>query len=350
MSTYFIHNRFDGCNYYRCILPQRELGWKGDRMTLGDERVSPEVSANNSISADNVIFQRPDDDSRLTVAWRLKQLGKKIIFENDDTYKNNDQMKFKGQLEKRIETLDDFIRISDLVITTTEFLADEYKQINKNVVVCPNAVEPLDWPIPKRNESDVCRIGIVGSVAMNYDFEPIRELLQDLGKRKDIQLVLFSLPPKAEDKKTDDIVKGFYVDEFAFWKTINVEWVPFVPMEEYFETLNNLKLDIMLIPREDSYFNRCKSNCKFLEASMLEIPVIAQGFPDEKSPYQVSKNDKDYMFIANTKEDWKEMTEKLIESKELREDMGEKAHKYVLENYHIKKLAPLWRDAINKLS
>ena len=41
----------------------------------------------------------------------------------------------------------------------------------------------------------------------------------------------------------------------------------------------------MLIPRGENYFNRCKSNIKFLEASMCEIPVIAQSFTTNDSPY-----------------------------------------------------------------
>ena len=61
-------------------------------------------------------------------------------------------------------------------------------------------------------------------------------------------------------------------------------------MIDYFDTLNDLELDIMMIPRKDNYFNKCKSNIKFLEASMCEIPVITNYFKD--SPYE---KDGDYV-------------------------------------------------------
>ena len=88
--------------------------------------------------------------------------------------------------------------------------------------------------------------------------------------------------------------------------------------------LNELRLDMMIIPRADNYFNRCKSNVKFLETSMLEIPVIAQAFPTGDSPYQQNPEDSKYLILATDYNSWIDNIEKLIADKNLRLEMGKK--------------------------
>jgi glycosyltransferase involved in cell wall biosynthesis len=128
---------------------------------------------------------------------------------------------------------------------------------------------------------------------------------------------------------------------------MNIEWHHAVPLADYMDKLNDLRLDIMLIPREDNYFNRCKSNVKFLEASMCEVPVIAQGFPDGNSPYQGV--DEKQLVICNTIDEWSVAVNALILDKSRRTEMGKSAKKYVLENYNINNNAELWRKEYVKL-
>ena len=105
-------------------------------------------------------------------------------------------------------------------------------------------------------------------------------------------------------------------------------------MAEYFEKLNDLELDLMLIPRRETYFNKCKSNLKLLEAGALEIPVIASSFPDKDSPYDKDLNGENG-FLAKDEAEFRLYTEKLINDKELRRKVGKNAREYVYENYNI---------------
>jgi glycosyltransferase involved in cell wall biosynthesis len=299
---------------------------------------------------DILVFQRPDEMNRLNVAKLLKQAGKKIVFENDDTYKIDgvamkQMLGLDAKLQEKNEALDEFIKEADLVTTTTEFLAEEYRKLNPNVVVLPNCVDPTDWDEPQRNEGDKVRIGLVGSVTSNGDFDSAREALEALNKMPNVQLVMFGLPAKSEETKE---VTKLYKEEFDFWNTLNIEWQPFVPMEDYFDTLNNLKLDIMLIPRKDNYFNRCKSNIKFLEAGMLEIPCIAQGFPDGNSPYDADIDGKNGILIKDNSK-WLEEIMRLVNDKKLRRSMGKKAKEYVLSKYDIKNNAIKWQKAYESI-
>lgn len=354
MKVYFTNTGLEGCYNVRCLFPLQENGWDGDRTTLGLQRISPENKAKALVDADVIVFHRPERDEQLAVMRKLKEVGKKIVFDNDDTYKDYNGFKFNdymneekvkrglGELNKNIDT---FVREADLVTCTTEFLKKEYEQINPNTIVLPNCIDPFYFPEPKRNETDVVRIGITGSVGVTSDVEVLKPIIEHYQHDKRVRLVLLSLPPQGEN----EIYKKLYVDEYAFWNKVNIEWHSFVGSDIYYDYLNDLKLDMVIIPRSDSLFNRCKSNLKFLENSMLEIPTIAQSFPTHDSPYEQNPTDKDYLLLANTYDEWIAQIEKLINDKELRREMGRKARKYVEENYSIEKHAHLWKEAYESL-
>ena len=345
MKVYFVQSFYDGCAYVRSILPMQQGGYNGDKISMLSHRCSSERSFQGAIEADIIVFHRPDDAKKVEAMKLLKEYGKKIVFDNDDTYRGVDAMKFQDKLEERIKLLDDAIKTADLVTTTTEFLADEYRKINPNVVVLPNCVDPDDWDEPIKNDNGKVRIGIVGSTAVNNDCKHVKGLLKELSERDDVELVLFALPP---DNKDHTNMRKIYEPEIKFWNELKVEWQSFVPQPDYNETLRQLKLDMMLIPREDGYFNRCKSNLKFLEASMLEIPCIAQGFSDGKSPYQ-GEEDAKHMLICESEQDFRFAVELFIKNKSMREDYGKKAKKYVLENYNIHDKWITWEQEYSKL-
>jgi glycosyltransferase involved in cell wall biosynthesis len=234
---------------------------------------------------------------------------------------------------------------ADLVTCTTKTLAKEYKKIAKNVVILPNYIDPMDWPEPLRNEGDKTRIGIVGSAAIEYDYLHVKDVLRQLSKRKDVELVMFGLGDK-EHRKANPIVTKVFQEEYAFWDSLNIEHFPWCKMYDYQEKLNEAKLDLMIIPRKDNYFNRCKSNIKFLEASMLEIPVIAQSFDD--GPYEEIDDMRTGWKIRDNA-DWMKVIEWNIKDRALRRHIGKTAKEYVLKNYNIADHAHKWREAYEQL-
>ena len=82
---------------------------------------------------------------------------------------------------------------------------------------------------------------------------------------------------------------------------------------------------------------------------MLEIPTIGQSFSTKDSPYEVNPEDAKHLLLATDTESWIFQIEQLITNKELRREMGKKAHDYVAENYSIEKNARLWREAYESL-
>lgn len=352
MKVYYINGSYDSCWYVRCMQPMIWNGWNGAWKSLRTSKVSNEQMFNEAMQADVIVFHRPIDRKQLEAAKLLKVYGKKIVMDNDDTYMPGSgvptQMfgKLNEKLKQAVNRIDgllkEFASISDLVTVSTEVLANEYKDVCKNVIVLPNCIDPMDWNKPKRSEDGKVRIGLVGSVASNQDYQQIKKLLDVLKDRDDVQIVLFALPEK---RKGTEWAVDMYKPEFEFWGQYNPEWQHFCKVQDYMDALNNLELDIMLIPRHDNYFNRAKSNVKFLEASMCEIPVIAQGFSTGDSPYEVNPEDVKNLILCHNEDDWIRATIELIENKDKRIALGKQAKEYVLNNYNIKQNAHKWRDA-----
>lgn len=350
-KVYFCNSFLESCYYVRALVPLQEAGWDGDRTSLLSDRIQPEKQAQAVLDADIVVFHRPNDWRSKEIALKLKAQGKKIVADNDDTYKNLEGKNLQKALEKVDAGLDDFCaNVADMVSCSTEVLADEYRKLNNNVVVLPNCVDPDMWPEPLRNETNKVRLGFVGSVASNGDYNEIKDVLKALSARDDVQLVVFALPPQNPDKNDTEglIVREMYQADYDFWQSLNIEWQPFVPMKDYINTLNELRLDIMVIPRKDDYFNRCKSNLKFLEASMLEIPIIAQGFSDGLSPYQVNNQDLNHLILINHGE-WLQEINRMIDNPSFRKQMGKGAKAYVLKKYSIANNIQKWEKAYQKL-
>lgn len=61
-------------------------------------------------------------------------------------------------------------------------------------------------------------------------------------------------------------------------------WIihPWSDLIGYFETLTNLRPTVHLVPMEDTPFNRCKSNCSWIEATAAGAAVVAPTWDEWK--------------------------------------------------------------------
>lgn len=340
MKIYNVSSGYKGCVYVRQLISQIANGWDGDfksYLELDNRKLDPVKRKKACDEADILCFHRVDDPKQLELMRYYKSIGKKIVYDNDDTAKISDTA-FLASSFRYEENIYEAIKIADLVTTSTMYLGQEYKQLNPNTWVLPNYVCPSHWPLkPKRNEGKKVRIGFIGSVAYTADVGNIKETVKWLCSQKDVQVIMYSFSKDTKQK----LVGSVQSDELKFWEDLPIEWQEWTQMNKYFETLDNLKLDIMVAPRGDTYFNRCKSYIKWLEASMLEIPFIGQSFPDGNSPYDKVLNGKNGLLAGNEQE-WKEQLTKLIKNKELRREIGKEAKIDVLANYNIFNNAYKW--------
>jgi len=353
-KVFFVGNMYQGCYYLRCWLPLLYNNWSGSHIGFSRQTKPEYLVSEEMKNSEIIVFHRPSTPEHHRIAIKLKAMGKKIIFDNDDTYHMSskhpfaklDEKGFKENKKLMNNIVNNFIRNAHLVTTTTDFLAKEYRKLNKNVFVIPNYVDPSDWDEPLRNEGDKVRIGLVGSVAYHHDFHIIKDIIKELDERDDVQLVLFGLHD-IQKRKENPLVDKVLRKENKFWDSLkNKEHVPWTDMANYFSTLNELKLDIMLIPRVENDFNKSKSNVKFLEAAMCEIPVIASSFKD--GPYE-KDIDGTNGILCKTEKDWREAINRLIDYKDQRRFIGSMAKQYVLNNYNINNHYTKWVDVYRRL-
>jgi glycosyltransferase involved in cell wall biosynthesis len=90
--------------------------------------------------------------------------------------------------------------------------------------------------------------------------------------------------------------------------------------------------DILVVPLSDDTYNRCKSSIKWIEASSAGKPGVWQDIR-QYSEVIDGKNG----LLARTADEWYKQIKKLIDDKELRRSMGEKAFADVEKGWNIKR-------------
>lgn len=100
------------------------------------------------------------------------------------------------------------------------------------------------------------------------------------------------------------------------------------------------EVDIAVAPLQGTTFDKSKSYIKFLEISAAKVPSVVM----DTDPYQpVIKNGVNG-FICKSAEDWTEALSKLIESKELRKQIGGQAYQDCLDKYMVEDGAKLYGE------
>ncbi len=309
MNIFFIGHSIDGGYLYRCLnnINISKYNASGDV----DLKKETKIFSRKIVESDVVVFYRPSDEKRLHMMKLLKQKGVKVGYDNDDTFNFQDshrllRSEFKDISEQKKEWNTLCLREADFITTTTNFLADEYRKTNDNVYVSPNLIDFNLYPKPtKHKKGSKTRILLSGSLLWCNDSYNFIETIRELNMMGNVQVVMF----------------GNYTKEIMM---DGIEYHDYVNPLKYPYKLDELNIDLCLIPREDNYFNKAKSNCKYLEMSALKIPVIAQGFKDKNSPYDIVAAEGAPITIAT--DDWLEKISKV--------DLNKSGYRWVKKNYN----------------
>lgn len=263
---------------------------------------------------------------------RVKDLKKTIIFETDDLVYDPQFLvhmdyyqKMNALEQKQYEhgvggeiLADSYVKVAT---TTTRFLAEKLSEKGKEVIVVPNKLSQQDliWAKQAREErqldSTKVRVGYLsGTPSHNKDFATITEAL----------LQLFAEYPQLELVLTGPLDTDHALNQYAE----RIVHVPFVPRERLFHTI--ARLDINLAPLEiGNPFCESKSELKFFEAGIVEVPTVAAATQTFREAIRDSVDG----YVASTSEEWREKIGRLIEDKNLRETIGKAAFVAVHERY-----------------
>lgn len=106
-----------------------------------------------------------------------------------------------------------------------------------------------------------------------------------------------------------------------------IERLPLSNYATYLERLS--ECDISIAPLEDNVFNDAKSNIKYLEAAIIGLPSVCSP----RAAFRAAIQDGDTGLLASGQAAWEQALLKLVDNKQLRAEMGDRARRHVQADY-----------------
>jgi len=245
---------------------------------------------------------------------RFKHSGAKVVFDFDDAIwlmDVSDVNKKFGWLKRPSKTAE-IVSVSDLVIAGNNYLADYARSYNPNVITIPTSVDTDKFKrvAPTSNKARIC-IGWTGSHTTIKHFSLAIPFLKEL-KKKYGDKIYFKIIGDPSYIEPDLGITG-------------LKWNKDTEIDDLSE------IDIGIMPLPNDAWSRGKCGLKSLEYMSLNIPPVV-------SPVGVNTEivtDGVDGFIADSTTEWVEKISSLIESEELRKQLGEKARQTVIEKYSV---------------
>lgn len=322
---------YGGVGWYRIINPYEKL--EDTTVMRGAFAVGGPERAILMASYGDIWVMRLNDDWKLTMVLLTdaKFTGAKIVIDLDDhPFETDPDHPKYAYFEEHKETFRLFLENADAVTVSTESLLRTVKPYNKNVFLCPNAIDTSIWNVkPTRKypkKKGIIRIGWFGSGSHMADIPVIKDAMKEILNKY----------PHVEFHVAGIIDQDFSTADRAF------HHVGTKGYKDYPQFIADMRLDIAIAPIKDTVFNRDKSNIKFLEHAMLEIPMVLSNV----EPYAKTVTNYKDGYLATGKAQWVKYLSWLIENKELRKKIGKEAKKTALK-YTIEKTLPAYKMMID---
>ena len=246
-----------------------------------------------------------------------------------DTLSESERDLYNDGVKRMGETL----KLCDYGIASTERLKYEMGKhlkevfVNRNVASEEMVKYSQDALINVKKDDNKVILGYLsGTITHNDDFKLIMPSIIHVLRKYDnvyLQIVgLLDLPDEMQDLKHKVITSPF------------MDWKELPKLTR--------SIDINLAPLEDSIFNEAKSENKWTEAALVKIPTVASNVGAFKSQIIDGKTG----FLCSDEKEWTDKLSTLIESKELREEIGCNAYSEVMTNHVTTKTGMLLRDFI----
>lgn len=215
------------------------------------------------------------------------------------------------------------VRSADGVICTTEYLAEQYRPLNPNVWVCPNQVEPSEWPAePLSPDDGIVRIGWFASGSHDRDYPLIAKALRWAGSRKNVEIV--SMGVEISERKILRYRPIPWCDDWGVYR------------------LALGALDIGLAPILATPWSLGRSDLKALDYAMgAALPILQDDRPYEEWVHGVN------CLKAKTPEDWLRAVKYAVYNAERRREIAAEARRYTLEERTFEKNSYRWAEAIS---
>lgn len=277
-----------------------------------------------------ILYRCPITDEIEKIINYAKECNKIVFYDVDDLVidtKYTDQIDFVKNMSKEdyelysdgVKRMGETLKKCDYAITTTEALAKELKKYVKEVFVNRNTasekmVELSDSAIKNviRDKNKIILGYFSGSITHNPDFKMIIPALKKIFKKYDnVYLKVVGILDIPEELKE-------YSDRLIIEKFVDYHKLP-----QLISTV-----DINLAPIENTLFNKCKSENKWLEASLVKVPTLASNV----GAFTTAIRNNETGFLCNN-DKWFENLDELIQNQELRDKVANQAYNYTRKKY-----------------
>lgn len=311
----------NGCAWYRCYLPMKELEKHGWDTGIGFPGWNSEhgfgllVPENKAIHGwDIIVFKLIMLQSIAEKMESAKEMGQKIVVDIDDWFEGlsksnlahkmtDPEMNPRNNREHYMHIIDN----ADAIITSTPFLYDFYTNVKgyKNVYMVRNGIDLPRWTQRKDHSRYLPQFGWVGATPWrSNDLETLNPFFGQFLEKNRLSFHHSGHIKNAKNAK----------DQFGIPKSVKVTTQPMEKISKYPELFR--KIDVGVVPLNNVEFNHAKSGIKGLEYSAAGVPWIASYSPE----YEILE-EQGIGRVARNEREWIGHMEELLDPKVRKEDV-----------------------------
>jgi glycosyltransferase involved in cell wall biosynthesis len=270
---------------------------------------------------DTVIMNRDiiPENRILFFERHLVRKGAILIFDFDDAI-------YIGHRKKKLDKL---LPLFNWVVAGNDYLLNYAKSVNPNSSVIPTVIDTKAYT---RKETVVGKkerltIGWSGSSGTVKQCLPIlKSVMEEMSKKYDFTFLVIA------DK-----------DPNLNWDVKKIEFVKWTPESEV-ESIK--KIDIGLMPLNDSEFERGKCGFKAIQYMAVGIPAVVSPVGVNKTIVSHGVNG----FHANSESEWINLLTELLENYSLRIQLGQNARQTILKRYSLEVALKDWEEVLKKVN
>lgn len=287
----------------RLAVPARGLAQAGARVKLAHTLAPEDLAA-----FDVFVFSRPHlAPALLEGMLAVRQAGQRLVVDVDDDFHqlppDHPGYRFVGPgSPEALRRLEFTLAQADLVTVATPVLAERYGRFARRVAVIPNGWDSSNpaWaqPLPPRA---TLNIGWAGTRTHRADVELVRTALVRVIRRFPQTHLVIGGDPQVYEL-------------FAPLPERRRSFRPMVAFDDYPALL--AQFDIWLAPLQANAFNQAKSDIKLVEAGARGLPWVASPLPAYRAWAAGG-------LLADTPADWLAALERLIQTPDLRHNLGQ---------------------------
>lgn len=249
---------------------------------------------------DVIVFQEQTRDAQLRSMLRIKQFSRAFKVYDLQAYlpgapaKTQEHAHAAEDVWTELRHAGSFV---DRLIVSSDAMAQTFAGLNADIRVLKDRLDPALWCNlnSARNHGAKPRLGWVGSFTELSDLAVIEDLIRDLAHQ--VEWVFLGACP--------DNLRPF-VHEF------HSEVDPHV----FPAKLASLNLDLALLPRADTLYNRCRGHQRLLEFGICGVPVICSDLECHRGDLFVKR-------VRNSTHDWLEAIRAHLHEADGRAQLGD---------------------------